>query len=129
MTSSSRSGGDRSFGDDMTPEDGGPVMPADLDPAVAAKWTRISDQLTKHILRKIDEHQLKVLCELLVLSDSLADQTRKDPTDRQAQRLLLATSDKIVRIGASFGLTPGDRRRMKIEPEPEIDEIQAFINS
>ena len=121
-----RSGGDRSIDiRDQTKEDGGPLKPT-LDKDVSDKWDLLIEQLPKKSLRKIDQHELKRLAELLALSDKLAEAVRKDPLDHKSGRLFLNTCDRVHRMSASFGLNPGDRKRLRLSDDTE-DEDDPFI--
>ena len=119
-----RSGGNRSFDQDTTQKDGGPVKPI-LDKNVSIKWDQLLEQLPKKSLRKIDQHELKLLAELLAFADKLSDAIRKDPNDHKSGRLFLNTCDRIHRMSASFGLNPGDRKRLSLEAESQEDD--AFL--
>lgn len=119
MTGTSRSGGDRSIGQDMTEDDGGPIRPQ-LPTGVAEKYDEILSQLPHNVLRKVDVHSLSNLARLLHLSDLYAKITLDDPMDHKTGRLYLNTLDRIHRMSASFGLTPADRKRLAFAPpEPE----------
>jgi hypothetical protein len=121
-----RSGGDRSIDiRDATQEDGGPIKPT-LDKDVSDKWDLLVEQLPKKSLRKSDQHELKLLAELLAFSDKLSDAVRKDPSDHKSGRLFLNTCDRIHRMSASFGLNPGDRKRLRLSDDIE-DEDDPFI--
>jgi phage terminase small subunit len=116
-----RSGGDRSLGLDTTPEDGLPTKPK-LDPEVSKKWDQLLEQLPKASLRKIDQHELKLLSELLAYADKLSDIVRGDPSDHASGRIFLNTCDRIHRLSGSFGLNPGDRKRLSLQADSEEDD-------
>jgi hypothetical protein len=107
------------MGVDHSEADGGPSKP-ELPEAVAAKWDQLVDQLPKNSLRRIDEHELKLLAELLVMADNLSKVTLADPGDHQSGRLFLNVTDRIHRLSASFGLNPGDRKKLSIV-EPVVE--------
>jgi hypothetical protein len=122
--SAGRSGGDRkTVGVDTTPEDSGPTKP-NLPPKVSTKWDQLIEQLPKKSLRKIDCHELKLLAELLTMADQLSSAAIEDPTDHQTGRLFLNVCDRVHRLSASFGLNPGDRKRLSLDPGN--DEPDAF---
>ena len=124
---SGRSGGDRSFGNDLSTEDGLPKKPK-LCAKVSKKWDQLIEQLPKKALRRIDGHELKLLAELLAHSDSLAEVIRKDPSDHASGRLFLNYCDRIHRLSASFGLNPGDRKRLSLAVhEVEDDPFQRWL--
>lgn len=113
---SGRCGGDRlSEGVDRTADDGGPKKPS-LPDAVGKKWDDLIEQLPAGSLRRIDAHELRILAELLSMSDSLAEACRLDPSDHRAGRLYLNVVGQVHRLSASFGLNPGDRKRLAIVP-------------
>ena len=112
-----RSGGDRSLGLDTTPEDGLPTKPK-LDPEVSKKWDQLLEQLPKASLRKIDQHELKLLSELLAYADKL----RGDPWYHASVRIFLITCSRIHRLSGSFGLNPGDLKRLSLQTDSEEDD-------
>ena len=124
-----RSGGNRQYGEDNTREDGGPSMPLALSDKARTKWAEIMTQLPVHELRRIDCHQLGILCGLLVEADTLLSMLQDNPADHRTRRLHSATVQHIARLSAVFGLSVGDRKRIKLEPEPEIDELEEFNRS
>ena len=114
-----RSGGDRwNDGVDRTADDGGPRKP-DLPDAVGKKWDELVEQLPSGSLRKIDGHELRILAELLAMADSMAEACRRDPSDHRAARVFLNVVGQVHRLSASFGLNPGDRKRLAIAPVVE----------
>ncbi len=119
-----RSGGDRwNEGVDRTVDDDGPLKPS-LPDAVGKKWDELMEQLPAGSLRKIDGHELKILSELLAMSDGLAESCRLDPSDHRAARVYLNTVAQVHRLSASFGMNPGDRKRLAIAPA--VDEEDGF---
>lgn len=120
-----RSGGNRQNGIDRTKPNGGPVKPQDLASEVDPIWDELLGQLPSHALRAIDVHELRLLCETLLMSRRLAEQVRLDPADHKAGRLLLNVVDRIHRMSAAFGLSPADRKRLDIEAD-ELDEDDPF---
>ena len=114
-----RSGGDRwNDGVDRTADDGGPLKPS-LPDSVGKKWDELIEQLPSGSLRKIDGHELRILAELLAMADGLAETCRRDPSDHRAARVYLNTVAQVHRLSASFGLNPGDRKRLAIAPMAE----------
>lgn len=112
-----RSGGDRlGVGVDRTTDDGGPKKPP-LPDGVGKKWDELIEQLPAGSLRKIDCHELKILAELLAMADSLAEVARLDPGDHRTARVYLNVVAQVHRLSASFGLNPGDRKRLSLDPE------------
>jgi hypothetical protein len=115
-----RSGGNRKYdGAEMTPDDGGPIKP-DLPQAVGQKWDELVRQMPTGSLREIDGHELRILAELLVMTESLAEVVRSEPANHRAARVYLNTVVQVHRLSASFGLNPGDRKRLAIAPR--VDE-------
>ncbi len=124
-----RSGGDRwNDGADRTAVDGGPSKP-DLPESVGKKWDELIEQLPAGSLRKIDCHELRILAELLAMADGLAETCRCDPSDHRAARVYLNTVAQVHRLSASFGLNPGDRKRLAISPvvDDENDVLRAML--
>ncbi len=128
MAGTARSGGNRTNGNDKTPQDGGPRKP-DLPQAVAAKWDELLPQLAQHALRQVDVHELKLLAEVLVMADNLAAAMLADPADHRTGRLYLNTLDRVHRLSASFGLNPADRMRLQLKPDDqEISPMQELLH-
>jgi hypothetical protein len=122
-----RSGGNRKdTGAEMTKPDGGPLKPS-LSDSVGAKWDELVSQLPKGTLRRIDSHELKILSELLVMADSLTELIQKDPSDHKSSRIFLNVVTQIHRLSASFGLNPGDRKRLALAPEKEDSEFGSML--
>lgn len=121
MGGTSRSGGNRVLGTDSSEPNGLPTKPK-LPAKVGKKWDQLLSELPKPALRRIDQHELKILCELLVHSDALAEVMRKDPLDHASGRLYLNVADRIHRLSAAFGLTPADRKRLALPVETEEDD-------
>jgi phage terminase small subunit len=118
-----RSGGNRrKTGVDRSRIDGQPSKP-ELSPAASKKWDALLSQLEPNLLRKIDSHQLKLLCELLAHGDALANIVATDPSDHKAGRMLVNVSQQVHRLSAVFGLSPFDRARIDV---PETKEPSAF---
>ncbi|MBM3968054.1 MAG: hypothetical protein FJ308_23805 [Planctomycetes bacterium] len=126
MGGTSRSGGNRVLGIDSSEPDGLPSKPK-MPAKVGKKWDQLLSELPKPALRRIDQHELKILCELLVHSDSLAEVMRKDPLDHATGRLYLNVADRIHRLSAAFGLSPADRKRLALSTESEDDPFQAWL--
>ncbi len=130
MPGTSRSGGNRSVGNDMTVNDGGPTKPKSLTKGAAVKWNDLITQLPMGVLRAVDVHQLSLLAELLSQAEQLATLIASDPTDEKTRRLYLGTVDRITRLSPAFGLSPTDRKRSRIEPavsDDETDMVAALL--
>lgn len=122
-----RSGGNRKGEDcDRTKPDGGPLKPS-LSESVGAKWDELVSQLPIGTLRRIDGHELKILAELLVMADSLTEVVQRDPSDHKSSRVFLNVVAQVHRLSASFGLNPGDRKRLAFEPEREESELSLML--
>lgn len=121
-----RSGGDRRLFADTTPQDGLPDEPAGLCEAARQKWQQLLQEIPAEHLRKVDQHLLKQLAVLLTEADRLNERVNADPMDDRGRRLYLQTCDRISRFSASFGLTPLDRRRARIEAEPVSNDGEQF---
>jgi phage terminase small subunit len=125
-----RSGGNRRFvGKDGSKQDGGPVKPSGLSEQASSKWDELIGQLPHHELRRIDVHQLEILVGLVLEAKRLLEMLAANPADHPTRRLHLSTCQHISRLSSQFGLSPADRKRIDVEPEPEIDELEEFIRS
>ncbi len=123
-----RSGGNRDLAtSDLSRDDGKPACPPTLPQEVRTKWNEIVSQVPDGVLRQIDGHQIRLLAELLCGADILAEQVRSDPLNDKARRLFLQTCDRVNRLSGQFGLSPSDRRRLKIEHH-EPNEFDDYMS-
>ena len=113
--------GRQTLGADHSRDDGGPIEPENVSAAASVKWRELLTQLSVKELRKVDVHELRLLCELLALSDALAAAVVLDPTDLKSARLLIQTAAQIHKFSAVFGLNPHDRKRLNFEVEEHDD--------
>ena len=123
MPGTSRSGGDRvANGSDTFPKDGLPSRPASFSVAENEYWTTLLDQIPNDLLRRVDSHQLRTLCECMALRDRLYKVLADDPLDKTVFSHYIRTVQQIQRLSPVFGLGPIDRRRMKIEQQEQETE-------
>ena len=117
-----RSGGDRvANGNDTFPQDGLPSRPATFSKAENEYWTSLLDQIPNDLLRRVDTHQLRTLCECMALRDTLYKTLKADPLDKTVFSHYMRSVQQIQKLSPVFGLGPIDRRRMKLEPQDEDD--------
>lgn len=128
MVGTSRSGGRNTFSTDKTLADGGPVRP-DMPKDVGIKYDEVVSQLPALILRRCDVHELLTLARLLAQADLVAAEMNSNPLDHKTARIFLNIADRIHKLSASFGLTPADRKRLSLDTEEEVDEIEEFLKS
>lgn len=123
MAGTSRSGGDRvANGSDTFPKDGLPSRPAGFSKAENEYWTTLLDQIPNDLLRRVDSHQLRTLCECMSLRDRLYSVLADDPLDKTVFSHYMRTVQQIQKLSPVFGLGPIDRRRMKLETKEEESE-------
>jgi hypothetical protein len=123
MPGTSRSGGDRvANGQDSFPQDGLPSRPSTFSEAENKYWTSLLDQIPNELLRRVDCHQLRTLCECMALRDRLYKTLSNDPLDKTVFSHYIRTVQQIQRLSPVFGLGPIDRRRMKLEQQEPEDE-------
>jgi hypothetical protein len=123
MSGTTRSGGDRvANGEDTFPRDGLPSRPMGLSKAETEYWTQLLSQLPNEILRRVDVHQLKSLCECLAARDDLVKLMRDDRLDKDAFSHYMRTIQMIAKLSPVFGLGPIDRRRIKLATAQEDTE-------
>ena len=115
-------GGNRVAGDDGFPIDGIPQRPGTFTDAETAYWVQLIDQLPSGLLRRIDSHQLRTLCECLSLRDQLSREVNANPLDKAAFSHYLRTVQQIQRLSSVFGLAPLDRQRMRLPSTEEHAE-------
>ena len=115
-----RSGGDRvANGSDTFPQDGLPSRPATFSKLENEYWTTLLGQIPNDLLRRVDCHQLRTLCECMALRDGLYLLVQSDPLDKTVFSHYMRTVQQIQRLSPVFGLGPIDRRRMKLEQKDE----------
>jgi phage terminase small subunit len=128
MASTSRCGGNRTASDDNFPIDGLPSRPSDWGKAENEVWTKLMAQIPHELLRTADSYQLAILCDLIVRERKLAKLVRDDVADLPTNRAHLQVSQQISRLSAMFGLSPIDRRRIRLNPQSPTDEAEEWAN-
>lgn len=117
-------------GHDGTAADGPPDVPAGISAGGRVKWFELMDQLHIDLLRKADQHQLRMLAELLHLADTYQATLAGDPADHKTARLLLQVAQQVNRLSAAYGLAPGDRKRLGVSNKPaEPDEFLQWVTN
>lgn len=129
MPGTSRSGGNRTSGEDNFPQTGLPSRPTDWRKDESEVWTHLINQIPHELLRAVDSYQLKILCELIVREKALAKLLRDDPTDLPVNRAHLQVAQQISKLSAMFGLSPIDRRRIRLQPQVPDDDADDWANS
>ena len=119
--------GNFQLGQDRTAPDGPPEVPVGISAAARAKWFDLMDQIPLDILRQVDQHQLRMLSELLALADAYQAKVAADPMDHKTARLLLQVAQQVSRLSAAYGLAPNDRKRLNIADPTEPDEFQQWL--
>jgi hypothetical protein len=123
MVATNRSGGDRvANGEDTFPRDGLPSRPMDLTKDQSQIWSDLMSQLPNEILRRVDSHNLKTMVILLWTRDQLAKVVTGDPQDLRSIAKLVSVSQQINRLSGQYGLSPIDRRRMKLAQVDNSDD-------
>lgn len=124
MPGTTRSGGDRrSKGEDPFPQDGKPQPPKGLSAAERRAWDEMLAFLPPVILRRVDAVQLAILVRLIIRERALGDVCRRDPADLPASRAHLGVVQAISRLSVQFGLSPADRRRIRIDQPVEEESV------
>jgi len=77
------------------------------------------NQIPNDLLRRVDSHNLKTVCELIALKDRLGLSMKNDPEDMRIVAKYLSTCQQINRLSSQYGLSPIDRRRMKLDAKDE----------
>lgn len=129
MSGTARSGGDRvANGQDTFPRDGLPSRPEGMSKEENKFWTLLLNQIPNELLRRIDAHQLQSLCECMALRAVYIKQLRADPLDRNLLNAYLKAVTFIKQLSPVFGLGPIDRRRMKLDQQPQGDDADEWGN-
>lgn len=124
-----RSGGDRTRHEDQFPMDGAPERPPNQSAAFYEKWDEIISQLHLPSLRKVDVHQLTNLVDVMVYKDELKRlaATTQDPV---FYRLINTYVNTIIKLSIHFGLSPGDRQKLKVtDTIKEDDPMKEWLTS
>lgn len=120
--------GNFAAGQDATAADGPPDVPAGISAGGRVKWFELMDQLHLDLLRQADQHQLRMLAELLHLADLYQAKAVQDPADHKTARLLLQVAQQVNRLSAAYGLAPSDRKRLGVPSRPaEPDEFEQWL--
>ena len=126
--SKGRSGGNRwQSEEDPTPEDGGIRKPDAMPPAVDAMWDELSSRVSIP-LRAVDSYQFHHLCLLLVDIEYLAGYLRSEPDNDKLRQQMRMNMQHVSRLSSQFGLSPTDRKRMKIEKAEAKDEFTSWMS-
>lgn len=118
-----RSGGDRvANGSDSFPQDGLPSRPMCFSKQENEYWNLLLDQIPNDLLRRVDAHQLRTLCECMAIRDELYEFVKDNPLEKTVFSHYMRTVQQIQRLSPVFGLGPIDRRRMKLEQQETEEE-------
>lgn len=127
MPGTSRSGGDRvANGQDTFPRDGLPSRPPGLSKEENTYWTLLLDQIPNELLRRVDVHLLRKVCECMSLGDLYIKQLHQDPLGRHTLNSYLKVTAVVKQLSPVFGLGPIDRRRMKLEQQQAGDDADEW---
>lgn len=126
-----RSGGGRpaESGLDAFPYHGPPEPHGDMSDAERKVWAMLLHEIPEEVLRKLDAFLLSTLCECIVTCRQLQARIRRDPTDSKITSTYLKYAAMVDKLSAKFGLSPVDRRRMRLEPPEEPDDADAWMES
>jgi hypothetical protein len=125
-----RSGGDRvANGSDTFPMDGLPSRPAKFSKQENEYWTALLGQIPNDLLRRVDTHQLRTLCECMALRDMYYELVKEDPLDKTTYSHYMRAVQQIQRLSPVFGLGPLDRRRMKLDVVDNTDDADEWSDS
>lgn len=125
-----RSGGlrDNLYGHDLTPSDGGPVKPSGLLKKVSDEFDRLLKRLPVEALREVDSYLLVELATLIVGMEQLNTDWLANPSDKDIRTSYMQALDKIMQLSNKYGLTPADRKRIKIvDPKQPEDDLKEFL--
>jgi P27 family predicted phage terminase small subunit len=113
--------------DEPIPGDGAVVPPVALTPEAQAVWDRLApDLIAKKVLTSWDVDAFTVFCRSVALfnraatelqqSGLLVDGSVKDTkVVHPALRVMASMAKTMTSIGSSFGLTPADRARLRVD--------------
>lgn len=128
MAGTTRSGGDRTVNDaDCFPMDGLPSRPSTMTREESQIWNNLLSLIPVEMLRRADAYQLQVLCECLSRKEKYEEILRAEPDDYKAHRAYMQLVSHISRLSAQFGLSPVDRRRIKLGAS-QTDDLEDFLS-
>jgi P27 family predicted phage terminase small subunit len=125
--------GKRPIQEEPEPRAGAPKPPADLSGEAFAEWCRIVPDLDAiGLLAKVDRGYLVAYCEAW----ASFNEARTEIAERgilipgrdgglvknPAAQIMKDSMDAMLKFGAKFGLSPGDRARMGTAPKAEEPE-------
>lgn len=117
-----RSGGNRRLtGSDLSPPDGLPKPAADLTADEQAAFADLLELTAVNLLRRIDGTTLSLLARLTVREQTLAAALAAEPENLPLGRQHLQVVAQVCRMSAVFGMSPGDRQRLKV-PDDTADQ-------
>ena len=93
----------------------------------AVVWNSLMSQIPVSLLRRADAYQLQILCECVVRREAYAKMLQMDPEDFKAHRAYIQTVQHIAKLSTQFGLSPIDRRRIRMDEQPE-DEMEGWMD-
>ena len=67
---------------------GVPFIPVGTSKIASERWHQLLAQMKQEQLHRIDIHELRLLCQLLALSEALCRKTKTDPSDSKSCRML-----------------------------------------
>lgn len=121
------------------PTEGAPTRPEWLSPEAKREWTRLVAEFNSiGLLTKVDRMTLTALCQNWAdYVDAVADLREHGwstvtesgyEAPRPAVAKMHKALDKVLTIGAKYGITPSDRARMAIPEKPPADPFADFLN-
>lgn len=116
-----RSGGDHvTSGTDPFPVDGLPECPPDLIEKERVVWNALLDKLPAELLRGVDVYMLGTLARCICDARKCHELWRTT-SDPKYLKLVRTTENQLNKLSALYGLTPGDRTKLKFAPTVEDD--------
>jgi len=92
---------------------GVPFIPVGTSKSASERWHKLLAKLPPELLLRTDIHELRLLYQLLALSDALSKKTEADPSDSKSCRMLDQVEVILKRIrDGSSGLEPSVARKV-----------------
>ncbi len=115
-----------------------PARPGWLAPAAKREWSRLAPDLVRlGLLTPIDRIEFSMICQCWALYEEANKDIQENGTTfttetgyqgpRPSVALMVKMMDKIIQLGAKFGLSPSDRARIDLPMPEEEDEFTAFL--
>ncbi len=96
---------------------GSPRRPKNMSKDAAWLWTLV----VQNWMGELDTAELMTLCDTWELLQAATRAAKQDPIDKGNRLAFAAYKSQFDSLASRFGMTPADRAKIRIQPEPEAD--------